>query len=135
FHELETVGEKEREPVAGDESLGGEEPGQSLDAQSELAVGHPAFPVHNRQVARKEPGGAAQRLAIQHVGISYPAHYHPGTRIRDRMTAMRGLIASVLMTAALLVPCAAAQPGPDFARDVQPVLESRCWSCHGPKLQ
>src|SRR5712664_2987527 len=49
--------------------------------------------------------------------------------------AMRGVIARMLMVAAMLVPCARAQQQPDFARDVQPVLESRCWSCHGAKLQ
>src|SRR5262245_48966698 len=34
----------------------------------------------------------------------------------------------------LLIACGRAQQ-PDFIREVQPVLESRCWGCHGPKLQ
>src|SRR3989440_6800605 len=47
---------------------------------------------------------------------------------------MRG-VTGRLLAAAWLVPLAGAAPPPDFIRDVQPVLESRCWSCHGPKLQ
>src|SRR6266853_2493470 len=47
---------------------------------------------------------------------------------------MRGVTGRLLI-AAWLVPLAVAAPSPDFVRDVQPVLESRCWSCHGPKLQ
>src|SRR6266849_3291265 len=49
--------------------------------------------------------------------------------------AMRGAMTRMLMAAPLLVPCLRAQRQPDFVRDVQPVLESHCWSCHGAKLQ
>ena len=45
------------------------------------------------------------------------------------------MTARMLAAAAVLIPWAGAAPKPDFARDVQPVLESRCWSCHGSKLQ
>src|SRR5437868_578131 len=48
---------------------------------------------------------------------------------------MQGVTARLLVAAVALVPFAAAGPKPDFARDVQPVLESRCWACHGAKLQ
>src|SRR5215510_12677443 len=51
------------------------------------------------------------------------------------MMAMQVALSRLLMAGAMLVPCAHAQQQPDFARDVQPLLESRCWSCHGPKLQ
>jgi mono/diheme cytochrome c family protein len=49
--------------------------------------------------------------------------------------SMRGAVARTLIAGAMLVPCVPAQQPPDFVRDVQPVLESRCWSCHGAKLQ
>src|SRR5947208_12137321 len=48
---------------------------------------------------------------------------------------MRATTARMLAAAAVLMPWAGAAPKPDFARDVQPVLESRCWACHGTKLQ
>src|SRR2546421_11812257 len=47
---------------------------------------------------------------------------------------MRG-VTGRLLAAAWLVPLAGAAPPPDFIRDVQPVLESRCWPCHGGKVQ
>src|SRR6059036_1956895 len=47
---------------------------------------------------------------------------------------MRGVTARILAAAVAFIPSAAAAT-PDFTRDVQPVLESRCWSCHGAKLQ
>src|SRR5262249_61545868 len=51
------------------------------------------------------------------------------------MMAMQVALSRLLMAGAMLVPCAHAQQQPDFARDVQPLLESRCWACHGAKLQ
>src|SRR2546430_13462169 len=54
---------------------------------------------------------------------------------QDRIMIMRGAIARLLTAGTLLVPCVRAQQPPDFVRDVQPVLESRCWSCHGAQLQ
>src|SRR5437899_2989516 len=68
------------------------------------------------------------------VMISLSRLLSSGDGIRDRIIAMRRQKARMLLAGAMLIPCAPAQP-PDFARDVQPVLESRCWSCHGAKLQ
>jgi hypothetical protein len=41
----------------------------------------------------------------------------------------------ILALATVLLACAQAQSSPDFAHDVRPLLESRCWTCHGSKLQ
>ena len=39
-----------------------------------------------------------------------------------------------LFIGACLTTVATAQPTPDFARDIQPLLQSRCLTCHGEKL-
>jgi hypothetical protein len=40
-----------------------------------------------------------------------------------------------VLTAVLLASIAHAQQKADFTQDVRPILESRCWTCHGSKLQ
>lgn len=36
----------------------------------------------------------------------------------------------------LIAPFAqSAEPTPDFAKDIQPLFQSRCYACHGPRLQ
>src|SRR5258705_12170910 len=46
---------------------------------------------------------------------------------------MRAVIAAIATV--LSIAGASAQQKPDFTNSVQPLLESRCWACHGAKLQ
>ena len=42
---------------------------------------------------------------------------------------------ALAFTLALIGAACQADPIPDFARDIQPILQARCVACHGPKLQ
>ncbi|MBL8830608.1 MAG: PSD1 domain-containing protein [Planctomycetaceae bacterium] len=49
--------------------------------------------------------------------------------IVQRIVAVCGLVSLVLLSR---LPVATAQDGIDFRRDIQPLLASRCYKCHGP---
>src|SRR5580693_4651437 len=52
-------------------------------------------------------------------------------------SSFKSILPSAEMRFVLLLACAlhlnAATP--DFARDIQPIFQKRCYSCHGPQLQ
>src|SRR5689334_24176350 len=43
--------------------------------------------------------------------------------------------AGVPLAALLCLRAQDPKPGPDFAREIQPIFEKSCYSCHGPKVQ
>src|SRR5207247_227221 len=64
-------GQQECEAVAGDESFGDQQTGQSLDAGGEIAKCYPALAIHHGQVAGIEIGRAAQGLIVEHWPIIF----------------------------------------------------------------
>src|SRR4051812_7259560 len=58
------------------------------------------------------------------------------TRVGERMRNAVRLILLVLFGAALnAAPAALADAPPEFDRDVKPILQRRCFECHGPDKQ
>ena len=51
------------------------------------------------------------------------------------MSRARRLPAALACVGAVLATAAAPAAGPDFARDVRPILEAHCYACHGPDDQ
>src|SRR5450755_3667395 len=41
----------------------------------------------------------------------------------------------LIYTVLSFTPAAPASSSPDFVRDIQPIFQKRCYSCHGPQLQ
>src|SRR3954467_3751506 len=52
-----------------------------------------------------------------------------------RMRATAWVCGLGALLAGALAPGAGQKPRVDFARDVRPIFEQRCYSCHGPEKQ
>ena len=52
------------------------------------------------------------------------------------ISTSRGLIPAVVLAAAVTVPIGAKAQNPEvFTTDIRPIMERRCWNCHGEQLQ
>ena len=52
------------------------------------------------------------------------------------ISTSHGLIPAVVLAAAVTVPIGAEAQNPEaFTSDIRPIMEQRCWNCHGEQLQ
>ena len=82
-------------------------------------------------MASMVPGHGAESLLITYVSGANAKNVMPPTG--DRLTAAQiDLLRTWIDQGAVYPPEANAV---DFARDIQPMFESRCYACHGPEKQ
>src|ERR1700690_1508084 len=75
-------------------------------------------------------------------------HEHSGLNTASRQVVVDGRLAegrsnkiksasmrTAVCTAAIVLVTQAVAAAPDFSRDIQPILTTRCVNCHGAKLQ
>ena len=58
---------------------------------------------------------------------------HPLVRFADHAIRLRHGVMLAAAISACPLPCRASKGPVDFARDIQPLLASRCYDCHGPE--
>src|SRR5262249_7252027 len=75
----------------------------------------------------RTPGPPAQMLNICLTSVSIPRDNRPEHRKYEALSASGESMMTLLLLALLAGPA----PSVDYARDVKPVLASRCTSCHG----
>ena len=69
-----------------------------------------------------------------YVGPAFtPPMPHPLVRFADHAMRLRHGVMLAFAISAGPLPCRAAEAPVDFARDIQPLLASRCYDCHGPE--